>query len=74
MFASADGVHDAQHVLGAMVDFAHEEALLFLALLAFRLAVTAIATSQASNPGPVDFVALEDLAGRQEIAELRLIK
>src|SRR5262249_39606935 len=30
-----DRVHDAEHVLGAMIDFAHEEVLLFLALLAF---------------------------------------
>lgn len=38
------------------------------------LAVTAIITSQADNPGPVDFVGLDELAGRQEIADLRLIK
>jgi len=31
----SDGVHDAEHVLGAMIDFAHEEVLFFLALLAF---------------------------------------
>jgi hypothetical protein len=28
-------VHDAEHILGAMIDLAHEEMLLFLALLAF---------------------------------------
>lgn len=38
------------------------------------LAVTAVATSQVDNPGPVDFVALDDAAGRQAIADLRLIK
>src|SRR5262249_41769923 len=31
----SDRVDDAEHVLGAMIDFAHEEVLLFLALLAF---------------------------------------
>src|SRR6266478_1651454 len=30
----SDRVDDAEHVLGAMIDFAHEEVLLFLALLA----------------------------------------
>src|SRR5258707_5634651 len=30
-----DRVHDAEHVLGAMIDFAHEEVFFFLALLAF---------------------------------------
>jgi hypothetical protein len=38
------------------------------------LAVTAMVTSQADNPGPVDFVALDDTAGRQAIAALRLIR
>jgi len=38
------------------------------------LAVTAIVTSQADNPGPVDFVSLDDAAGRQAIADLRLVK
>src|SRR5215831_3344737 len=32
---ASDRVHDAEHVLGAMIDFAHEEVLFFLALLAF---------------------------------------
>jgi hypothetical protein len=36
------------------------------------LAVTAVATSGSSNPGPVDFVLLDDAAGRQAISELRL--
>src|SRR5260370_18288634 len=31
----SDRVHNAEHVLGAMTDLAHEEVLLFLALLAF---------------------------------------
>src|SRR6266853_626879 len=30
-----DRVHNAQHVLGAMIDFSHEEVLLLLVLLAF---------------------------------------
>jgi hypothetical protein len=38
------------------------------------LAVTAIATSQVDNPGPVDFVALDDAAGRLAISDLRLVK
>lgn len=38
------------------------------------LAVVAAATSQADNPGPVDFVALDAAAGKQAIANLRLIK
>ena len=31
----SDRVHDAEHVLGTMIDLAHEEVLPFLALLAF---------------------------------------
>src|SRR5260370_2350441 len=31
----SDRVHDAEHVLGAMIDFAHQEVLFFLTLLAF---------------------------------------
>src|SRR5260370_11953612 len=31
----SDRVDNAEHVLGAMIDFAHEEVFLFLALLAF---------------------------------------
>jgi hypothetical protein len=38
------------------------------------LAVTAIVTSQADNPGPVDFLSLDDASGRQAIADLRLVK
>jgi hypothetical protein len=38
------------------------------------LAVTAVATSQVDNPGPVDLVALDDAAGRQAISDLRLVK
>ncbi len=36
------------------------------------MAVTAIATSGSSNPGPVDFVPLDEAAGRRAISELRL--
>jgi hypothetical protein len=38
------------------------------------LVVTAAVTSQVDNPGPVDFVALDDAAGRQAIADSRLIR
>src|SRR5215467_14521410 len=31
----SDRIHDAEHIFGAMIDFTHEEVLLFLALLAF---------------------------------------
>src|SRR5260370_5279386 len=31
----SDCIHDAEHILGAMIDFAHEEINLLLALLAF---------------------------------------
>src|SRR5260370_30971421 len=31
----SDRIHDAEHVLGAMIDFAHEQVLLLLARLAF---------------------------------------
>src|SRR5262249_28257960 len=37
----SDGVNDAEHVFGAMIDFAHEEMLFFLALPAFFLALLA---------------------------------
>src|SRR5215472_19041060 len=35
---TSDRVHDAEHVLGAMIDLAHEEMHLFLALSSFLLA------------------------------------
>jgi hypothetical protein len=38
------------------------------------LAVTAAVTSSDSNPGPVEFVPLDDAAGQQAISELRLAK
>jgi hypothetical protein len=38
------------------------------------IAVTAAATSGNANPGPVDFVPLDDAAGQQAISELRLAK
>jgi hypothetical protein len=38
------------------------------------IAVTAVATSGESNQGPVEFVPLNDAAGRQAISELRLAK
>src|SRR5258708_23166150 len=49
----SDRVHDAQHVLGAMIDFAHEEVLLLLALLAFGnvLGGAAEAHGPALRPG-----------------------
>src|SRR5260370_1427951 len=31
----SDGVDDAEHILGAMIDFAHEQVFLFFTLLAF---------------------------------------
>jgi hypothetical protein len=37
-------------------------------------AVTAAVTSSDSNPGPVDFVPLDDAAGQRTISELRLAK
>jgi Protein of unknown function (DUF2846) len=36
------------------------------------IAVTAVATSGSDNPGPVDFVLLDEAAGRKAISELRL--
>jgi hypothetical protein len=38
------------------------------------MAVTAIATSGSSNPGPVDFEPLDEAAGTRAISELRLAK
>jgi hypothetical protein len=38
------------------------------------IAVTALATSGDSNQGPVEFVPLDEAAGRQAISELRLAK
>jgi hypothetical protein len=38
------------------------------------MAVTAIATSGSSNPGPVDFMPLDEAAGMRAISELRLAK
>jgi hypothetical protein len=38
------------------------------------MAVTAIATSGSSNPGPVDFMPLDEAAGMRAISELRLGK
>ncbi len=38
------------------------------------MAVTAIATSGSSNPGPVDFDPLDEAAGMRAISELRLAK
>jgi hypothetical protein len=38
------------------------------------MAVTAVATSGSSNPGPVDFMPLEEAAGMRAISELRLAK
>jgi hypothetical protein len=38
------------------------------------LAVTAMVTSGDANPGPVDFVPLDDATGQQAISALRLVK
>jgi hypothetical protein len=38
------------------------------------MAVTAVATSGSSNPGPVDFMPLDEAAGMRAISELRLAK
>src|SRR5262249_24304335 len=48
----SDRVDDAEHVLGAMIDFAHEEVLFFLPLPALFLALLALANVRNSAGQP----------------------
>src|SRR5260370_10108127 len=58
----SDRVHNAEHVLGAMTDLAHEEGLLFLALLAFGNVLDgANAHGPALTPGTLEISKPESL-------------
>src|SRR6266446_2942245 len=58
----SDRVHNAEHVLGAMIDLAYEEVLLFLALLAFGNVLDgANAHGPALTPGTLEISKPESL-------------
>src|SRR5258706_3880290 len=51
----SDRVDDAEHVLGAMIDFAHEEVFLFLALFAFGNVLSSATKTQDPSLRPDTF-------------------